>query len=206
MTIFNKLPLLVVLTTIISSQAFSADMPNSTEFKKHSFGGHLSAGGVEYKGIDNNNDDGVVQLYGYYNYAVSQHFSLELGLNIGTDAENWDCYETDNDNWHCSTNNNNLFGLAVDEIEYSNLVVAVKGKLPLSERNSLYGKVGAQYYDYDINRKNRTLIHDSDIGLYLAAGWQYQWDMGIGMDVGYEAIDMGDLDTYTLNIGMSYQF
>jgi len=206
MSIVKKFPLLVILSTTLISQAFATDMPTNTELKKHSFGAHLSAGGAEYKNINNNSNDGVVQIYSYYNYAVTQHFSLELGLNFGADSESWDCHETYNDNWHCSTNNNNLFGLRLDEIEYSNLVVAVKGKLPLSERNSLYGKIGAQYYDYDINRQNHTIIHDSDIGLYLAAGWQYQWDMGIGMDVGYEAIDMGDLDTYTLNIGMSYQF
>ena len=93
-----------------------------------------------------------------------------------------------------------------DEVEYSNLVVAIKGKLPLSQRNSLYAKIGAQYYDYDINRGNKTIVSDADIGLYLAAGWQYRWDMGLGMNAGYETYDMGDLTTFTLNVGISYQF
>ena len=100
MTIFKKFPLLVALTTVFSYQAFSADMP-TTELKKHSFGVHIGAGGVEYKG-SNSDDDGVIQVYSYYNYAVTQHFSLELGLNIGNDADKWECHEISNDNWNIS--------------------------------------------------------------------------------------------------------
>ena len=205
MKIYKNLSLMTLLVAGLSGQAFSTEVTQNTSSKLHSFGGPLAVGGVEYV-ISNNGDDGVVQLYGFYNYAFSQHFSLELGLNIGADIDDWDCYETYNDDWHCSTNNDSLFGLDVDEVEYSNLVVAVKGTLPLSQRNSLYGKIGAHYYDYDINRNNRTIINDSDIGVYLAAGWQYRWDMGLGMNAGYEAYDMGDLETFTLNVGISYQF
>ena len=204
MNIVKKLSLLTVLSTAVNYQVFSAEVTQESPLKQHSFGVQLAAGGIEYK--NSNNDEGTVQLYSYYNYAFSQNFSLELGVNFGTDVEDWECHETYNDNWHCSTNNNSLFGLNADEVEYSNLVVAIKGLLPLSQRNSLYAKIGAQYYDYDINRGNKSIVHDSDIGLYLAAGWQYQWDMGLGMNAGYEAFDMGDLETFTLNVGINYKF
>lgn len=205
MFISRKIPLLIILATALSSQVYSAELSQKTTLKKHTFGAHLAAGGVEYKN-SNSDNDGVGQIYTYYNYAFTENVFLELGFNAGSDSSSWECHETANDDWLCSSNNDSLFGLAVDEVNYSNFVVAAKGTLPLSQRNSLYAKVGAQYYDYDINRRNKNIIHDSDIGLYLAAGWQYQWDMGIGMDVGYEMFDMGDLDTYTLNVGMSYQF
>lgn len=160
---------------------------------------------MEYKG-SNSDDSGVVQLYAYYNYAVNRHFSLEVGVNVGADFDKWECEKVDKNDWNCFDTDNDHFGLGVDEIEFSNVVIAIKGTLPLSKRNSLYGKLGVQAYSYDISSDNITVVDDSGTGLYLAAGWQYRWDFGLGMNVGYEAIDMGKLDTFTLNTGISYQF
>lgn len=192
---------LLVLTSTLSVSSIAATPANP-----HSFGGHVGFGGIEYKN-SSYDGDGVVQVYGFYNYAFTDQLSLEVGVNIGADVDDWDCYEDRNDDWHCSTNNEqSLFGLEVDEVEYTNLVTAIKGVVPLSTRNSLYAKVGAQFYDYELNRSNRTLFDDNGVGLYLAAGWQYEWDMGIGMNVGLEKYDMGDLDSSVLNVGMSYRF
>lgn len=195
------LSLLLVLTS-----TFSVGTIANTPAKQHSFGGHIASGSIEFNNVSADGD-GVVQVYGFYNYAFTENLSLEVGLNIGADVDDWECYEDRHDDWHCSTNNNDsLFGLDVDQVEYSNLVTAIKGVVPLSARNSLYAKVGAQFYDYELSRHNRTLFDDNGVGLYLAAGWQYAWDMGIGMNVGLEKYDMGDLDSAAFNVGMSYRF
>ncbi|NQY89167.1 MAG: porin family protein [Colwellia sp.] len=199
------LPLVIMLTAGFGAQAYADNTVDDTDFKRHTFGAHIAAGGVEYKG-SSSDDGGVVQFYSYYNYAVNGNFSLEVGLNVAADVDVWECEEVNHNDWRCSDINDNLFGQGADEIEFSNLVLAVKGTLPLSQRNSLYVKVGVQSYRYDLYSSNETIADDSGTGLYLAAGWQYRWDFGLGINVGYEAFNMGDLDTYTLNTGLSYQF
>jgi hypothetical protein len=199
----SKLPLslLFAITSTLSAGAVANEPANP-----HSFGGHIAAGGIEFNN-SSADGDGVVQVYGFYNYAFSERFSLEVGLNAGGDVDNWDCYEDSFDDWHCTTNHNkSLFGLGVDEIEYSNIVTAIKGVAPLTERNSLYAKVGAQFYDYEMSRNHRVRFEDDGLGLYLAVGWQYEWDMGIGMSAGFEKYDMGDLESTSANVGMSYRF
>ena len=49
-------------------------------------------------------------------------------------------------------------------------------------------------------------VFDSGTGLFLEAGWQYQWDLGIGMNVGLRYQDMGDLTFTSSNVGISYSF
>ena len=199
----KKLPLslLLVLTSTLSVGSIAGTLA-----KPHSFGVNIASGGIEFNNSDYDGD-GVAQIYGFYNYAFTDQLSLEVGLNIGADVDDWDCYEDRDDDWHCSTNkDSSLFGLNVDEVEYTNLVTAIKGVIPLSQRNSLYGKVGAQFYDYELSRHNRAVFEDNGVGLYLAAGWQYEWDMGIGMNVGLEKYDMGNLESTVLSVGINYHF
>ena len=199
----QKLPLIILLALGAAYPLYvSADNPS----KPQSFGVQVGVGGIEFRG-SSYDGDGISQVYGFYNYAFTENFIVEVGLNVGADIDDWDCYEDENDDWHCSTNNDDsLFGLDVDEVEYFNSVAAVKGVIPVAEHNSLYGKIGAHYYDYEISRRNRTVYDDTGIGLYLAAGWQYKWDMGIGMNAGIETYDMDELDSTTLNVGINYSF
>jgi hypothetical protein len=200
-----KRKLALSLLSVITA-SFSVCSIANTLANPHSFGGHIAAGELEFRD-SKASDNSVAQVYAFYNYALTEQFSLEAGLNIGLDIDNWDCYEDTYDDWHCTTRNNkSMFGLGVDEVEYSNIVAAVKGIVPLSKRNSLYAKLGANYYDYELSRNHRTLYSDTGLGLYVAAGWQYEWDSGIGMNVGLEKYQMGSLDSLTSNIGISYRF
>tara|TARA_R110002167_G_scaffold326553_1_gene532559 strand:+ start:30 stop:635 length:606 start_codon:yes stop_codon:yes gene_type:complete len=199
----RKLPLPLLFAFI---SIFSVSSIARTAANPHSFGGHVASGGIEFNN-SSYDGDGVVQVYGFYNYAFTENISLEVGLNIGADVDDWECYEDRHDDWHCSTNNeDSLFGLGIDEVEYSNLVTAIKGVIPLTKRNGLYAKIGAQFYDYELSRYNRTLFDDSGIGSYLAVGWQYEWDMGIGMNAGFEKYNMGDLDSTVFAVGINYNF
>ncbi len=102
----------------------------------------------------------------------------------------------------CRDRNDSMFNIGADELEVTNLVLAGKAAVPLLKRNSLYAKVGANFYDYEISRDDKLLLDDSD----LEAGWQYVWDFGLGMDAGDQYFDMGDLDSTSLAIGVNYQF
>jgi len=85
-------------------------------------------------------------------------------------------------------------------------VIAAKGQYSLTQRNSLYAKIGVQFYDYDISNDNEKLKSDDGAGLFLAAGWQYQWDNGFALNAGLQSMKMGDLKIAGSTLGMSYQF
>ena len=173
--------------------------------QKHTIAVDLSSGTGEYKG-SKQDGDGFAFAYIYYNYQAFENFSLEVGYLGGTHVDDWDCDEDEGD-WTCSVNDDdNLFNLNANEFTLDSLVFALKGQFPLSQRNSLYGKIGAQYYDYDFNYKNNSLAEDDGIGVLLEAGWQYRWDNGIGMNAGIRYQDLGDITFKTRNIGISYSF
>jgi hypothetical protein len=197
----NKVtPVIVMLSTLLLAQTAIANT-----VKTHSFGAQLSGGSAQYKNSEQDGG-GVAQLYLHYNYAFNEMFSLEVGLNGAQDADDWDCSDKKEDKFTCSKNEKKLFGMDADKLEYSNLVIAAKGNYALSQRNSLYGKLGVQFYDYEISKSKSILVEEDGVGLFLEAGWGYQWDNGLAVNVGIQSIDMGDLDTAGATIGMRYHF
>jgi hypothetical protein len=84
--------------------------------------------------------------------------------------------------------------------------VAAKGQYTLTKRNRLYGKIGAQFYEYEISQQGSKIVAEDGIGLFIETGWQYRWDNGIGMNVGLQSIDMGDLDVAGETVGKQYHF
>ena len=163
---------------------------------QHSYGVTIGAGG----------GDGFAQAYLFYNYQALEHFSVEVAYNAAIEFDSWECEEKYDDKWTCDTNNKPMFGLLATEFELDGFVVAIKGQIPISQRNSLYGKLGAQYYDYSFSRNGYTVESEYGTGVLFEAGWQYQWDMGIGMNVGLRYQDLGDLTLISQNIGISYSF
>ncbi len=169
----------------------------------HSFGIQLGGGNMEYKGKE---AEGFGSSYLFYNYQLAPFYSLEVGLLGGSDTD-WDCRENSGD-WDCYSDNNkdDLFELNADDLKLSALVFAIKSDLSLSKRNKLYGKVGLSYFDYDIELHSKTIADEDGVGYMLEAGWEYRWDMGIGMNVGFQYHKMTDLKSNTLNLGISYAF
>ncbi|GAB3035114.1 porin family protein [Bowmanella dokdonensis] len=194
-------------TTLSTVLAFFVAGPvlAETQHSPHSVGLVLGSGGAEYKNSDEDGN-GVDHLYLYYHYSLNEQFGLEAGLLGGTEGSDWDCHDDDRDHLVCRNNRKPIFGLDAEDLEYRSLVAAATAQFPLSQRNSLYGKLGAQYYDYEISRGSINLADDSGLGLYLEAGWQYRWDSGWGMNVGLKHLPMGDLKVNSGNVGVSYRF
>ena len=198
----TKIARALVALSLISSTAAVANSTEHNELKRHTFGGKIAVGNVELKSSP---DEDYTNFYSYYNYKLNQTLSLEVGLNFGFDASDWECEDFDN-GFTCRDRNDSMFGIGADELEVTSLVLAGKAAIPLSKRNSLYAKLGANIYDYEILRDDRLLLEDSGTGVYLEAGWQYAWDFGLGMDAGLQYFDMGDLDSVTFGVGVNYQF
>ncbi len=196
---FKTLTTISLLALSISSTStFAKDL-------KHSFGLQTGVASGEYKN-STKDGDGFAQAYLFYNYQLFNNISLEVGYNGATELDNWECEEEEDDKWTCGQNNKPIFGLAADEFVLDGFVAALKGHVAISQRNSLYGKIGAQYYDYDFRRDGDFVEGDSGTGLFIEAGWQYRWNCGIGMNVGLRYQDMDDLTFTSPNIGINYAF
>jgi opacity protein-like surface antigen len=44
------------------------------------------------------------------------------------------------------------------------------------------------------------------VGVFAELGWEYDFNNGLGINASYQYMDMGDLDTSTLGVGLSYRF
>jgi len=195
--------------SLISTAAYTAETihaEKSSPETKHTVGLIAGVATGEYKN-SNNDGDGFIQAYLYYNYQIVDHLFVELAYTAATERNTWECKENNDDEWNCRFGNNApIFNLLANDFEQDGFVVAIKGDIDLSQRNSLYGKIGAQYYDYEFTRNDHFIEGDTGTGLFLEAGWQYRWDLGIGMNVGLRYQDMDDLSLASTNVGISYSF
>lgn len=189
-----------VILLAIPTKVLAQDKP------QHSVGLTLSGGGAEYKN-SKKDGDGIVELYAHYNYALTPQVSLEFGVASAVDIDDWKCKEQkDQDKWVCSKQEQSLFGTGADKLAYTNAVAAVKGYLPLTDRQGIYAKLGAQYYDYELKRGSTQLDSENGIGALASAGWQYRWNTGLGLDVGLSYKKMADLKVLNTGVGISYSF
>ena len=193
----------LLLLALLSSTPFLSQAQDMED--KHKVGIQLSGGGASYKG-SSKDGDGVGQAYIYYNYQFSPILALEIGLNGGKEADDWKCTEENDNKFTCINNDKPLFDLDANKLEYGNIVVAGKGKYALTTNNSVYGKLGVNFYDYEIKQNSKILNSDDGVGLFAELGWEYSFNNGIGVNVAYQYTDMGSLDTSTLGVGLSYRF
>lgn len=194
--------LLTYLSTAVI--ALSISTTALAEIKSpHSVGLQLGGGSMEYK---DKKGEGLGTSYLYYNYQFAPFYSLEVGLLGGADAD-WDCKKI-SDKWECYSDNDrkDTFELAADNLELGALVVAIKTDLSLSKRNKIYGKAGLSYYNYELDLDFVQIADEDGVGFMLEAGWEYRWDMGIGMNVALQHHKMSDLKSNTFNVGISYAF
>ncbi|WP_019030220.1 outer membrane beta-barrel protein [Colwellia piezophila] len=177
----------------------------TTQERQHNFGLVIGFAIGEYKN-STQDGDGFIQHYLFYNYRIIDNFSVEVAYNTATEFDSWQCIETGEDSFTCGSRDKLLFGLLANEMELDSFVVAIKGQAPLSKRNSLYAKLGGQYYDYKFTRNGHFVEGEDGTGVFFEAGWQFQWGMGIGMNVGLRYQDLGELTLKSPNVGISYAF
>lgn len=196
---------LSILATISLLSLSLLSTLSNAEDRKHSFGLVTGIANGEYKN-SSQDGNGFAQAYLFYNYQVIEDFSIEVAYNTATELTDWDCDEISEDRWTCGINNKPMFGLLADEFESDSFIIALKGQAPLSKRNSLYAKLGAEFYDYKFTRNDFFIEGDSGTGTFLEAGWQYQWDLGIGMNSGLRYQKLGSLTFKSINVGINYAF
>jgi opacity protein-like surface antigen len=123
-------------------------------------------------------------------------------------VQDWVCENSDDvDDDYCLSDDESNPDSFKSDLDYSNFVVAVRFDTALTEHNFIYGKLGAQYFDYEMtNNNNNVFEEDSGTGIYSELGWKYQWSNNVSLNVGYQHIAMSKLTTSSLAVGIGYRF
>jgi long-subunit fatty acid transport protein len=179
---------IIILSFCISSIAFANEKPHAI--------------GLEYSYSDINNgsneetsdlNDSITTHYSYsYQYQMAEDFSIGLGYLKG-DSSRADGF---------------LIDIFTDsKIDYSAILLSAKVNYPVSKRNSVYLKVSAIQYDYDVVDDNEVVYNEDDNDFGFSLGWGYEFDNGIGINAGYEILNLGKhIDIKGFNAGISYRF
>lgn len=90
--------------------------------------------------------------------------------------------------------------------EYNSYILNIKRSLPLSRRWSVFGKLGANYYNSKFYGAHIDKITDRGVGALLATGFDFRAFNGFG--VGFEAkwLDMGDINATNYTVNFSHMF
>ncbi len=197
---------LTALLLTLSASTFSVNAFAGYDLESpHTVGLQVAGGGIEYKGKDTDGE-GVALSYLYYNYQFAPSYYFEVALVGAEDIDDWECKENTASSWDCTSDYDNKFELQADNFEYNAVVLALKTDLSLSKRNRLYAKVGAAFYDYQIDLDHASIADENGTGLFIEAGWEYRWDNGFGLNTSLQYQDAGDLEMDTFNVGVSYSF
>ncbi len=154
---------------------------------------------VDFSAIDTENNDNTREL----NDVTTAHYTLSYQYNIneyfavGAGYLNGD-----------SKSFTSLVDIFTDsELDYNAFMLSAKAQYPLSKRNSFYVQINALQYDYDIIDDNETIFSDDGSDFGFSAGWKHQYDMGIGLKIGYDVVNLGSNITINgISAEVSYRF
>jgi hypothetical protein len=200
----KKIILSLIVASALSSYVTSAELPQTGTYNA---GLQVSAGNIDHKSFGNDKD-AVGQVMLYVDYYFNPGWALEIGVNKGSNLQDWICENADDvDEDYCVSDDESTPDSFKNDLDYTNFIVAVRFDKQLSENNFIYGKLGGQYFDYEMtNSNNNVFEEDSGTGIYSELGWQYQWSNNVNLNVGYQHIAMSKLTTSSLAIGIGYRF
>lgn len=200
----NKRTILsLIVASTLSSFVSAADLP---EAGSYNVGGQVSFGSIDHDSFGND-DDGVAQVMLYVDYYFKAGWAIEVGLNQGSNVQDWICKQDDADEDYCENDDESTPDSFKSDLDYNNFIVAVRFDKPVTENSFIYGKLGAQYFDYEMTDNNNNVFEeDSGTGIYSELGWKYQWSNNLSLNVGYQHIAMSSLTTSSLAIGIGYRF
>ncbi|MGR5065755.1 porin family protein [Photobacterium sp. DNB22_13_2] len=154
--------------------------PASADLLGISVGATVGGARVEYKG---NDDTGVEYgINGAYHF--NDIFSVNAGVVQGSadvDAPNQ---------------------LAKNEIDYTSFPLTLRADLPLVI-GSVYGKLGTNYYDYDVDQSGQPRQSEDGWGFAGGAGVVFSMLPFVDLSLNYEYRDMGDVTNNSILFGVS---
>lgn len=175
---------LMMASGLMSSNALAGD-------SAHILGGSLGYGTQEFETKNGKYDAGDTLTSDlYYRYMLNEHFGFEAGYLAGSGGVASALVSVISE---------------IKDLRYQGVRTAAYGEYALSRGNSLYAKLGAAYtqVSYEIDKQD---MDSDDVGFYGAAGWQYRFKSGFGLNLEYQYIPMKELELQGINFGISYRF
>lgn len=126
-----------------------------------------------------------------YSYAFHHYFTIGIEKLSG-----------DSDNFL------DLSDLFTDsKLDYDLLNLVALARYPVTPRGTVYAKVMAVNYDYNVFDDGDVVGSGDGNDLGFGIGWQYTFDSNIGLSVGYESMSLGDdIDLRGVSVSVSYRF
>jgi opacity protein-like surface antigen len=196
----------LVIASTFSALAGAAELPKVGTFNA---GAQVSFGNIDHKSF-NNDEDGTAQVMFFVDYYFKPGWAIEVGVNNGTNVQDWICDQSDIDTEddYCVDDDASDSDSATFEsdLDFTNYILAVRFDKQVSTNSFVYGKLGAQYFDYEMTENSTVFEEDTGTGIYSELGWKYQWSNSMNASVGYQHIGMGDLSTNSITLGVGYSF
>lgn len=195
---------LFVPLIMASAFAGAAELPQAGTYNA---GVQVSLGNIDHDRFSSD-QDGSGQVMFYLDYYFKPGWAVEVGVNSGTNVQDWICKndDIDTDDTYCTSTDDANVNSSESDLDFNNFIVALRFDSKITENSFIYGKLGAQYFDYEMTNTNTVFEEDSGTGIYSELGWQYQWSNEVNLNVGYQHIAMSDLTTSSLTFGIGYRF
>lgn len=177
---------LAFASTQASAQGFLGASIGQSDIDEEIASGLITSGSVDGK-------DTAWKLFGGY------MFSRNLGLEVGYASLGEASYEGE------------FFGDAVTggKVEVSGFNVAVIGNLPLSERFSLFGKLGLFIWEAEASDTTAGLpFSDASDGtdISFGIGLSYDFTRQLGMRAEWEMFQIDEVEASLLSVGLVWRF
>ena len=184
-----KLRYLTALLIAFSQPYLSADNISSNS-KQHILSANLGIGSTETDLFTESGDLSTWSIL--YGYKYDSTWTINTELIFADDLE---CFIS------CMSD-----VLNIRHIDYNALILNVQGSLPLSERWSMFGKLGFNYYRSDFYGGNKPRINNNGLGSFAAAGFNFRAFNGFGLGFEGKKLSMGDIDSTIYSLNFSYMF
>lgn len=195
--------LLLIVGSSLSSLVMAEELPQAGTYNA---GLQVSSGNIDHDNFGGDKD-GIAQLLLYVDYYFASGWAIEFGLNKGSNVQDWICENGDINEGYCVSDDESMPDSFKSDLDYSNVIIAIRFDTALTDHNFIYGKLGGQYFDYEMtNSNNKVFEEESATGIYSELGWKYQWSNNVSVNVGYQYIAMSSLSTSSIAVGVGYRF
>lgn len=200
----KKIILSLIIASALSPFIDAAELPQAGTYTA---GVQISFGSIDHDSFTSD-DDGTGQIMHYLDYYFKDGWAVEAAINLGTNVQDWICDndDIDTDDDYCTNSDNSNVASFESDLDFTNFIVAIRHDKKVSTNSFIYGKLGAQYFDYEMTEANTVFEEDSGTGIFSELGWRYEWSNQLTANVGYQFLGMSDLTTSSVTIGLGYPF
>jgi opacity protein-like surface antigen len=168
-------------------------------------GVQISVGNIDHDSFSSDQDSAAQAMF-YVDYYFKDGWAIETAVNSGSNVQDWICENVDDTDNYCTSSDENNPNSFKSDLDFTNFIVALRFDREINQNVFVYGKLGAQYFDYEMTEGSNVFEEDDGTGIFSELGLQYQWSNNVNINVGYQYIGMNDLSTSSFTVGLGYRF